>query len=340
MTLQPLALRVPKYMGEEARSRATALGVLDGGRKIVELEEYLEIPLTSALEMSDLGELVNQEAPEEYAKPPTPYELIQGAAEIDDDLKRLLPRRWERIGDVLLLKLPGELLTHIEEACRAYAQVLGVKSVLDMSGRVEGPWRIPRYKLLWGTDTDTVHVENGIRFRLDPRKVMFSSGNVSERIRMSKVCEPGEVVVDLFAGIGYFSLPMALHGKASTVYACELNPTAHEYLVDNVRINEAHSVVPLLGDCREVAPEGVADRVVLGYLRETRLYLPKAIKCLKEGGWVHYHEACPDRAVSCLSTGLKEAAEGGGRRLKREVLHRVKRYAPGVSHWVLDALIS
>ncbi len=110
--------------------------------------------------------------------------------------------------------------------------------------------------------------------------------------------------------------------------------------MENVRLNEAEVVTPLLGDCREVAPEGVADRIVLGYLRETRLYLPKAVRCLRGEGWIHYHEACPDKVVSRLSGFLDEAARNEGKRVEKETLHRVKSYAPGVSHWVLDALIS
>lgn len=309
-------------------------------RKIVEVGDWLEIPVKAAAELGELGEVVRQRAPTLFRSKQAPYGLVQERAEIPDELKPLLPRRWERIGKVLLLKLPGELEAHSKEVCEAYAGVLGVKSVFDASGGVKGAWRVPRVRLLWGNGSVTTHTENGIRLTLDVRKVMLSSGNVSERIRMSRVCTPGEVVVDLFAGIGYFALPMAVHGQAQRVYACEVNPTAYEYLVENVRLNGADAVVPLLGDCMDVAPEGVADRVVLGYLRETRLYLPKALRCLRAGGWIHYHEACPDVKGSRLLAHLKHAARSMDKVVRMEAIRRVKSYSPGVSHWVLDAFIT
>jgi tRNA wybutosine-synthesizing protein 2 len=169
---------------------------------------------------------------------------------------------------------------------------------------------------------------------------MFSSGNLAERSRMGKVCRPGEEVVDMFAGVGYFALPMALHGGARRVVACEINPTAFRYLRENVHMNGASAVEARLGDCRRTVPEGMADRVVMGYLRDTFRFLPAAFRALRDRGWIHYHEACPDRAVDRLERHLRTVAEEVGRTVKSSVLRRVKAYAPGVSHWVLDALIT
>lgn len=267
-----------------------------------------------------------------------PHARIQETAEVPERLRDLLPDRWERVGEVLLLRFPPDLRPHQEAVCRAYASVLGVKAVLDPSGGIGGPWRQPRTELLWGDDTETVHVENGIRYRLDPRQVMWSSGNVDERIRMARTVEEGEVVVDLFAGIGYFALPMAVHGRASRVYACEANPVAHGYLVENIDLNGADAVEPRLGDCRTEAPEGVADRVVLGYLDDTHRFLPTALRALRRGGWVHYHEAVPDARAAELETHLRGAVGRAGLALKALDRRRVKSYAPGVSHWVVDAL--
>lgn len=268
----------------------------------------------------------------------TPYERVREACRLPGEVKDLLPDRWEKVGEVLLLRFPTALRSHQQAVCRAYASVLGAKAVLDVSGGIEGTLREPRTELLWGEDTETVHVENGVRYRLDPRKVMWSSGNVDERIRMGRTVEEGEVVVDLFAGIGYFALPMAIHGGASRVYACEANPVAHGYLVENVDLNGADAVEPRLGDCRTVAPEGVANRVVLGYLDDTHRFLPAALRALRRGGWVHYHEAVPDARAGDLVGRLRGAAREAGLTLKALNRRRVKSYAPGVSHWVLDAL--
>lgn len=51
------------------------------------------------------------------------------------------------------------------------------------------------------------HRENGILYSFDATKCMFSWGNLSEKLRMGNMACENEVVVDLFAGIGYFVLP-------------------------------------------------------------------------------------------------------------------------------------
>ena len=248
-----------------------------------------------------------------------------------------VPRRYERIGDVLLLKLP-EIGGGRERIAAAYADVLRAKSVVSDHG-VRGPWREPDVEVLFGGETETVHLEDGVRFRLDVARTMFSSGNVAERMRMGRVVRPGETVVDLFAGIGYFALPMAVHGRPARVVACEVNPAAFAYLEANVRLNCAWSVEPRLGDCREVAPPNAADRIVMGLLRG-KPYLDVAMRTAKHACVLHYHEAVP---VEDVPDGPWSRVEAAAHRAKRRAellaVHRIKSYAPRVAHVVLDVAL-
>lgn len=271
----------------------------------------------------------------------TPYdEIVAVLASRLGSRCRLLPSKWEKIGSVLVLRFPSELHAETEVICRAYAEVLGCTSVLNDVGGIAGQLRVPQIRHLWGSpDTVTVHYENGVRYRLDPSKVMFSSGNTAERIRMGSVAEKGETVVDLFAGIGYFSLPLGVSHKPARVFACEINPVAFEFLSQNVVLNHVPDiVVPLLGDNRVVAPQGVANRVIMGYLEETASFFPIALRCLKDQcGFVHYHEAvpielCPDRPLQALTA----IAHDHERDLRLVSWREIKSYAPGVSHIVLD----
>ena len=67
--------------------------------------------------------------------------------------------------------------------------------------------RDSRLVLLLGAHSWVDQRENGIRYALDAARCMFSSGNVSEKLRVARFECAGETVVDLFAGIGYFTLP-------------------------------------------------------------------------------------------------------------------------------------
>ena len=85
------------------------------------------------------------------------------------------------------------------------------------------------------------HIDNGIRYTYDVTKNMFSKGNISEKLRIAKFDCEDEVVVDMFAGIGYFTLPYLVKAKAKTVYACDWNPDAVSFLRHNLHVNKVGS---------------------------------------------------------------------------------------------------
>jgi tRNA wybutosine-synthesizing protein 2 len=272
----------------------------------------------------------------------TPFSHIKKSLskKLPSRLVKILPDKWEKIGDVLIIKLPEELNAYSNEIGEKYSKVLGCKSVLNEVKGISGLFREPNVELIFGDKkTKTVHVENGVRFKLDPMKIMFSSGNMDERIRMANISNKNEVVVDLFAGIGYFSLPVAVYSKPKKVYACEINKVAYEYLRENVVLNEVSTIVePILGDNRVVAPKNLADRVIMGYINETSDFLSTAINCLKNGkGIIHYHEVCPDELIpeTCL-VKAKINADKQGKKLELIDYKNIKSYAPGISHAVLD----
>jgi tRNA wybutosine-synthesizing protein 2 len=271
----------------------------------------------------------------------TPFDNILKALEISEDLMGYLPRKWELLGDVLLLKLPLELEDFKEEIAKVYAKELGAKTVLEDLG-IEGMLREPHVEILWGAETETIHKENGVKFKLDCAQVMFSSGNVDERIRMATISKPDEVVVDMFAGIGFFSIPMAVHSKSKKIYALEINPIAHHYLHENVLLNGVENIIePILGDNRNFKQKGIADRIVMGYLEDTHLFLPKAFEILKEkGGVIHYHEKCPNEILDKRPfENVQKVVREKGYELELLNQRNIKSYAPGVSHVVLDVRI-
>ncbi|HDO19853.1 MAG TPA: class I SAM-dependent methyltransferase family protein [Thermoplasmatales archaeon] len=274
----------------------------------------------------------------------TPFDVIKErlAKTLPGAPLSLLPKKWEKIGDVLIIKLPDSLRNYEIEVAEVYASVLKCKSVLEDVAGIDGEYRIPKFRLIYGDkDTETVHTENGVRYKLDPAKIMFSSGNKDERMRMATVSNEKEVVVDMFAGIGYFSLPIAVYSRPKKIYAIEKNSFAYHYLVENISLNHVTDVIePLLGDNRDVTPEGIADRVIMGYIKNTYEFLPVAIKALKSSGTIHYHETCPNELLPQRPINkITKIAERYGKRADIERIKRVKSYAPGVSHVVIDVRI-
>ncbi|MEW6592711.1 MAG: class I SAM-dependent methyltransferase family protein [Candidatus Hadarchaeota archaeon] len=260
---------------------------------------------------------------------------------LPEEKLKLLPKGFERVGHVAVISLPQELAGDAGLIYQKLLELKGVRTVASREGPVHGRERMPTLRVVAGDpSTETAHIEHGCFFKLDVAKLMFSKGNVQERGRLPKLVRDGEVVVDMFTGVGQFSIPIAKHSRPSRVYSIEVNPVAHGYLVENVRINKVgHIVVPLLGDCEKVSPRGVADRVVMGLLHVTHKYLPLAMEVLKpEGGVIHYHETVPsklrfERPVERIT----EAA--AGREVKIVGKHFIKRYSPRVDHVVIDAQV-
>src|SRR5436190_9199774 len=129
----------------------------------------------------------------------------------------LAPRRWKRVGDIVVLRLRPAAQEYAKELGRIYGSVLKAQTVLEDRSGIHGPLRTPYVRVLWGDGTETVHVEAGARYGLDVAQVMFSAGNIEERSAIAGRIRPGAGVADLVAGIGYFTLPVAARGRAERI---------------------------------------------------------------------------------------------------------------------------
>lgn len=249
----------------------------------------------------------------------------------------LMPRKWERFEDVIVVRLSTEARELGPAIGSALAETLDARTVVEDLSGIHGVLRTPEVRVLWGRGMEVIHTEGGVRYMFDVAKVMFSSGNLPERTSIASKIPDGAVVVDLFAGIGYFTLPIAVHGRASRIYACEMNPVAYYYLLENIRLNRVGNVVPRLGDCRDTAPKGVADAVLMGHFAAAD-FLDVAFRALRGNGLVVYHELCPkEQFPHAPVTRLAEAARARWYDVESVRSRILKSYSPGIVHVVLEA---
>ncbi len=336
------AIRIQKSCAEDIRKKLFEIRAVDGERKFIRDGEWVEIPIRAEMveEAKKYGEIVEQCKPLFKERPPAPFDIIEKRMDIGEK-KALLPRKWELFVDVLILKIPEQLEKHKLKIAEIYADVLGARTVLRDVGGIGGEYREPLVEFLWGDDAETVHLENGVRFRFDASKIMFSSGNIDERVRMAYLPSHNEIIVDMFAGIGYFSIPMAVHSRPKKICACEKNPTSFKYLRENILLNRVEGIIePLLGDNREVCPENIADRVIMGYVGKTHLFLQKGFSVLKDMGIIHYHETCPEELLPQRPIlRVRANAKDSGYKVLGINLRKIKSYAPGIAHIVVDAKV-
>ena len=267
---------------------------------------------------------------------------LRDLVHLPPDYTELLPHGWQILGTIILVKIPDALADHSNRIGDALLTMYPRCETVLWNKGVTGPFREPICETIAGRpETETIHKENGCLFKLDVTKVMFSVGNQGERMRMAKIVRDGEIVVDMFAGIGYFSIPMAKHARPRRILAIELNPISFGYLVENIRLNHVEDIIqPLLGDCARLSPEGAFDRVIMGYL-DAYQYLEQGIRALKEeGGILHYHESVPARLYPERPVmRIMDLCKSLGRVCEIKQVRKVKKYAPGVLHAVVDAEI-
>ncbi len=234
-------------------------------------------------------------------------------------------RGYHLVGDVALLR--GDAPT--EEEIAAIVHHCHPRGVIWVKGYA-GKMRIPNTELLYGTAGEVRHREEGYTFILDPGRVMFAQGNRIEKARVAALVRPGERVADMFAGIGYFTIPAASSG--ATVHAMEINQTAFEYLQRNIIENHvADRVTAEVGDCRRLL-SGIYDRVLMGHF-DAPLMLADALAHVRSGSVLHVHSI--DDATATIQEAVTKAGFSAV-----TTSRRVKKYGPHAWHVVQDVTIS
>ena len=241
--------------------------------------------------------------------------------------------KYKKIGDILIVDN-----NYRDDDFENLSNKHNVKTIMKIN-HIQGTKREPVYKILYGSETETINKENGCLFKLDLSKVMWSKGNNNERLRIAKLVGDGETVIDMFAGIGYFSVPIGVHSKAKQVYAIEINPNSYHYLCENIKLNKLDNVTPILGDCMTETPKLKADRIVMGYVKTTHHYLKVAIESLNKGGIIHYHETVPEKLMNSRPVD-RIISQAGNSDVEILKINKIKKYAPGVEHVVIDARIN
>lgn len=204
---------------------------------------------------------------------------------------------YDVVGDIAIIRLDEKS----ERFSNIVAEVImnshkNVKTILAQTGGVHGEFRLRKLNHIAGENrTTTIHRESACTFHVDVESCYFSPRLLYERKRIGGQVKAGEVVVNMFAGVGCFSILIAKHSAADKVFSIDINPAALQYMCENIRVNGAYGrVVPMLGDAKDIIQKSlhrVADRVLMPLPEKALEYLPYAILALKpSGGMIHYYD--------------------------------------------------
>jgi tRNA (guanine37-N1)-methyltransferase len=272
------------------------------------LRKRLRKPLSGALSSEDLGKVYNS---------------------------------FDVVGDIAIIRLPCNSSAKAQTAAKAIMNVhRNVKTVLLQASPVAGALRLRRLTHLAGENkTGTLQREFGCLFSVDVAKCYFSPRLSHERMRIARMVKPNETVVNMFAGVGCFSIMIAKHANPAKVFSIDVNAAAIQFMQKNVRLNRVYGkVIPLLGDSKELINsrlQRAADRVLMPLPEKAREYLPYAVSALKaSGGWIHYygfeHAAKTESPAEKVKLKVAETLEALGVDFEAPFVRVVRSTGP---HW-------
>jgi tRNA (guanine37-N1)-methyltransferase len=326
---------VPKLDGEQVRSELLSSGALAKGLKIIRRVGELLIPITRKVDSKYPSTETEFESREESRS-------YQSIAEVPHDLKQLLPNSFDVIGHIALLKLPEELMPFRAEVGRALIHAhRNIRTVANV-GRVESEYRLRDIEIIAGEQrTETVHKEHGLSFWLDVRKVYFSPRLAGERLRVAKQVHPKETIIDMFAGVGAFSVLIAKHRAPRKVFAIDINPDAIYYLEKNIYQNRVSDIVqPILGDATEVVRTlSTAERIIMNLPLGAARYFEHALALVRNGGHIHYYLIAREDNLSAHMESLNHEAARKNKKISYTV-KALKSYSPVQKFFAIDLEVS
>jgi tRNA (guanine37-N1)-methyltransferase len=211
-----------------------------------------------------------------------------------EDISKLYSA-FDIVGSIIILRIPDSLNSrkHII-ADTVLMNIKSAKSIFAQTSAVQGDYRLRNLEYLAGVNcTATEHREHGCRFKVDVSKTYFSPRLSTERMRISKMITDNEIITNMFAGVGTYSILIAKSNKTCKVYSIDSNPIANELALVNTQLNKVRErVIPICGDAREVIAKqlrGTSTRVLMPLPEKAKEFVDFAVMALKEKkGMIHY----------------------------------------------------
>jgi len=330
--MDSLCVVVPKKKAEPVRHRLMEKGILRRDLQIRSDSKHVFLPVTQRIDVGYPVETAEFKEAEEQVKD---YRLL---VDLPDDLRSLLPSSYDTVGSIAVVKMADEVVPYSSQIGKAIiATQNAIRTVCIDSGVVE-QFRTRNIKIVAGEKTtETIHKEYGLVFKMDLRKVFFSPRLATERENVARQVKPDEVVIDMFAGIGPFSIMIAKSRFPKIVYAIDMNPEAVAYLRENIALNKVKDVVPVEGDAREKI-EGLeqADRIIMNLPHDAHGFVAVALRALKPGGVIHYYEIMEEQQVPQRLNEIADLAVREGRVMKELARRKVKSYSPVMNFYGFD----
>ena len=325
-------IRVPKSDGEPYRRGLIEEGLLDLDYRIGSDGGDLLIPCTC-------DEYRGIKAEEAELRPQAHGEGdYRNIVDVPDDLRELLPNSHDVVGDIAITKLEEPLLPYRKEIGEAMMKVCPNIRAVFLDGGVKGEFRIRELELIAGSgSSETMHKEFGTRMKTDPAKVYFNPRLANERARVTAMVKPGEIIIDMFAGVAPFGSVICRNAHPSKVYSIDLNPECEYYMKENMRLNRITNMECMIGDSTELVKSlPKADRIIMNLPQIADRFLDSALGAAKVGAVIHMHKIMEREDLPAYRDNLVKEMKEKGFGMEIMQVSELKTYSPTMSVYVFD----
>jgi len=246
---------------------------------------------------------------------------------------KLLPSSYDVVGDILIFSdFPDELAKKEKIIGNALLKLhKNIKVVLKKTKKFSGKYRLSKLKIIAGEKRkETIHKENNVKLKLNVEKVYFSPRLSTERKRINELIKRGEEVLVMFSGIAIYPVNIAKNTKAKEIYGIEINPVAHKYAEENMKLNKINNIKLFQGDVNKLLPKinKKFDRILMPLPKSAEDFLEIAFKLTKKGTIIHFYTFGQEKEFSNIKKNLINKCKKLGKRILISKLARCGQYSP------------
>src|SRR3989338_2665090 len=253
----------------------------------------------------------------------------------------LVPSSFDMVGSIIIFSDFPKQLSKKEKIIgnEILKNFRHFKSVFKKTKKYSGRFRTPKLKLLAGeSNKETIHKENNVRLKLNVEKVYFSARLSEERKRIAKKVRKNEKILVMFSGCGVYPLVIAKNTKAREIYGIEINPTAHKYALENVKLNKINNINLLLGDVKKVSPKikEKFNRIIMPLPKGAESFLGLALNKIRKNGIIHFYSFAEENNYDRIKKIINNECEK--KKKKCRILDIVKcgQFSPRVYRLCVD----
>ncbi len=329
-----LCLKVPKHEGEKVRNKLLERNLLYKEAKISSEDDSLLIPVKEDPGSEFDYPLLDRDL-DIRDKKETDYTEI---AEVPADLKEKLPSSYEIIGDIAVIKIPDSLQSYKEEIGSAILQAhKNVTTVLEDKG-VSGEFRVREVNNIAGEmKTKTIHKEYGAEFEVDVSKAYFSPRLATERWRVVQQVKKDEKILDMFAGVGPYSILIVKNKEVEKIHSVDINPEAYELLENNIeRNNVEDKIIPYNEDAKKIAGRFTVDRVIMNLPHSSKDFIDDAVDSVDQEAIINYYEIIEAKDIENSKKEILDKIDSHGYRAQIINSRKVRTYSATMDHMAYD----